>query len=220
MQRIDSPRALASAISSRSANDKQRPFRSRPRRGRTPPAARTHPARGGHPPRALLAVGPSLSGRVDDELAALQRGPEQLNSLRNHSVTKHGHQQHSSRQVLRSPREPKVRLTGAGGLPPTESSTRGSRLRFRGSGSLQEPIEANAALLLLARGAGLSRPRRCSAAPAERVGYPTARGRCGRRRWLDARSREATAAQSRAAQECSSQGRLKVVACVRPSLDV
>jgi hypothetical protein len=39
--RIISPRARASAISSRSTNDKQRPLRSRPRRGRTPPQAAT-----------------------------------------------------------------------------------------------------------------------------------------------------------------------------------
>ncbi len=36
-----SPRARASAISSRSENDKQRPLRLRPRRGRTPPQAAT-----------------------------------------------------------------------------------------------------------------------------------------------------------------------------------
>jgi hypothetical protein len=39
--RIVSPRARASAISSRSANDRQRPLRLRPRRGRTPPHAAT-----------------------------------------------------------------------------------------------------------------------------------------------------------------------------------
>jgi hypothetical protein len=38
---IVSPPAVASAISSRSANVRQRPFRSRPRRGRTPPHAVT-----------------------------------------------------------------------------------------------------------------------------------------------------------------------------------
>jgi len=43
--------------------------------------ARAHTARGGHPPRALLAVGTDLCGRVRDELAALQRGPKRLNSL-------------------------------------------------------------------------------------------------------------------------------------------
>jgi hypothetical protein len=37
--RIDSPPARATAISSRSENVRQRPFRSRPRRERTPPAA-------------------------------------------------------------------------------------------------------------------------------------------------------------------------------------
>jgi len=40
--RIDSPPARPSAISSRSANVKHRPFRLRPRRGRTPPLAITH----------------------------------------------------------------------------------------------------------------------------------------------------------------------------------
>jgi hypothetical protein len=37
IDRIDSPPARAAAISSRSENVKHRPFRSRPRRGRTPP---------------------------------------------------------------------------------------------------------------------------------------------------------------------------------------
>lgn len=36
--RIDSPAVRPRPISSRSANDRQRPFKSRPRRGRTPPA--------------------------------------------------------------------------------------------------------------------------------------------------------------------------------------
>ena len=38
---IPCPRACAIAISSRSANVRQRPFRSRPRRGRTPPDSRS-----------------------------------------------------------------------------------------------------------------------------------------------------------------------------------
>ncbi len=55
------------------------------------PAARAYPAVVGDPARALLAVGARLEGGIVDELAALQRGPERLNSLRNHVVSEAGH---------------------------------------------------------------------------------------------------------------------------------
>jgi hypothetical protein len=69
-----SPRARASAISSRSAKG-QAAARE------VTATARPHATAGGDPARALLAVRAGRHGGIGDELAALQRRPERLHHL-------------------------------------------------------------------------------------------------------------------------------------------
>ena len=84
----------------------------------TPPGADATVS--GHPAGALLAVGAHLGGRVDNELAPLQRSPERLNNLRKHPGSEPRHRQGSSRVMLRSPREPKERRAGSPGADPSD----------------------------------------------------------------------------------------------------
>jgi len=88
IERIDSPAARASAISSRSAKVTHRPFRSRPRRGRTPPAARTHF-------QPTPAMRPDHRRGVGEKLTTRERRPEPLVDLGHHPRLEDRHLSHT-----------------------------------------------------------------------------------------------------------------------------
>ena len=79
MVRMESPRARPSAISSRCANVKHRPFRS-------PAPTRSDSARRSQPAGALFAITASRDRSIVDELPSSHASPEHLINLRNHPI--------------------------------------------------------------------------------------------------------------------------------------
>jgi len=89
--RMPCPPAEARAISSRSAKIRQRPFRSRPRRGRTPPDSRSQP-------RPFARYVPASA--AGDELTPSHRRPEPRKHVSNHAVIELHHQQLNTSHLI------------------------------------------------------------------------------------------------------------------------